>query len=193
MIYRDAKPFSLLLEGFVRARIAASVVLAAAMMLGTTGCSFFATQATLKQYDPSDGVGATIGTVKVRNALLLSKDGKDASLLVNLINDGDQSVDVNIQYDGSPGKLTSTFHLEAGEARTFGSADSTQLVLRGIDTKPGGLFPVWVQYGSNTGKQLLVPVLDATQREYEGLLPTPTPTPTATPTDIPTPSASPSQ
>jgi hypothetical protein len=192
-IGRDVRPFSLLLEGFVKARIAASVVLAAAMMLGTTGCSFFATQATLKHYDPSDGVGATIGTVKVANALLLTKNGEEASLLVNLINTGEKAADVHIQYEGSDGKLTSTFRLAAGQVRTFGAADSPQLILQGINTEPGGLFPVWVQYGANTGKQLLVPVLDGSQKEYAGLLPTPTPTPTPSPTDIPTPSASPSK
>lgn len=189
-IVHDVRPISLLLEGFVRARIAASVVLAAAMMVGATGCSLFVPQSTTRQYDPSDGVGATLGSIQVRNALLFTKDGEEASLLVSIINDGEQPADVNIQYEGSDGKLTSTVRLDAGQAKTFGAKGSKQLVLQGINTKPGALFPVYFQSGSDTGKQLLLPVLDASQKEYAGLLPSPTPTPT--PSGIPTPSASPS-
>lgn len=179
----------------MRARIAASVVLAASLLLTTTGCTFLVDQATVKSYDPSDGVGATVGDVKVRNALLLSSDGQNASFLVNLVNDGDTTVSVLIQYDGmdaagTPGKVDTNVQLDAGEVKTFGSADTRQLVFRGIGTQPGALFPVWVQYGTNTGKQLLVPVLDGSLTEYAGLLPTPVPT--ATPTSIAAPSPSPS-
>ena len=85
----------------MRARIAATVVVAASLLLSTTGCSFFAPQSTLKRYDPSDGVGATVGQVKVRNALLLSEDGQQASFLVNLINGSEKTVTVLIQYDGT--------------------------------------------------------------------------------------------
>jgi hypothetical protein len=183
-IVHDVRPISLLLEGFVRARIAASVVLAAAMMLGATGCSLFVPLSTTKLYDSSDGVGATLGSIQVRNALVFTKDGEEASLLVSIINDGEQPADVNIQYEGSEGKLTSTVRLDAGEAKTFGAKGSKQLVLQGINTEPGALFPVYFQSGSDTGKQLVLPVLDASQKEYKGLLPSPTPTPT--------PSASPS-
>jgi hypothetical protein len=181
----------------VRARIAASVVLAAVLVLSTTACTFISTQATLKHYDPSDGVGATVGVIQVRNALLLSKDGQRASFLVNLINDGQSTESVLIQYDGTKSdgtqsKVNTKVTLNSGEVKTFGSSDTRQLVFTGIDTKPGALFPVWIQYGQETGKQLLVPVLDGSLAEYHGLLPTltPTPTPTATVTPVPTPSAS---
>ncbi|HEY0259394.1 MAG TPA: hypothetical protein VGC18_06030 [Lacisediminihabitans sp.] len=161
-------------------------------MLSTTACTFFSPQATLKHYDPSDGVGTTIGDVKVENAILLSKNGKDASFLVNFINDGDKDVRLLVQYDepGAKGsKVDTTVRVGAGETKTFGSSDTRQLVFTDIDTKPGALFPVFVQYGEKTGKQLLVPVLDGSQKEYAGLLPTPTPTPT--PTSTPSPSSSP--
>ncbi|MET4781264.1 hypothetical protein [Glaciihabitans sp. UYNi722] len=179
----------------MRARIAASVVLAAALLLSTTGCTFFSAQATLKHYDPSDGVGATVGDIKVRNALLLSKNGERASFLVNLINDSQNTETVLIQYDGAnsngdAGKIDTRVTLDAGEVKTFGSKDTRQLVFNGIDTKAGALFPVWVQYGNTTGKQLLVPVLDGSQAEYKGLLPSPKPKPAVTPS--PTPTTSPS-
>jgi hypothetical protein len=186
----------------VRARIAASVVLAATLLLSTTACAFLATQSTLKKYDPSDGVGTTIGQVKVRNALLLTKDGSEGSLLINLINDGTKTVSVLIQYDGTAadgtsGKVDTRVQLDAGEVRTFGSSDTRQLILSGIDAKPGALFPVYVQYGTLTGQELMVPVLDGSLSEYSTLLPSPAPsaTPPIAPTviPVPTPSATPSK
>lgn len=166
----------------MRARIAASVVLAAGLLLGTSGCTFFSPQSTLIQYDPSDGVGIQIGSVKVRNALLLTQDSERASFLVSLINDGSTAVDFNIQYTLKPGgKKTTTVHLEAGEVKTFGNTVTDQLILQGINKKAGQLYPVFFQSGTHTGQQLLIPVLDGSWSNYEGLLPTAKPTPTATP------------
>ena len=178
----------------MRARIAATVVLAASLLLSTTGCSFFAPQATLKHYDPSDGVGTTVGQVKVRNALLLTKDGQQASFLVNLINDGENTVNVLIQYDGTtadgaPGKVDTRVQLDAREVKTFGSSDTRQLLFSGINSKAGSLFPVFVQYGTQTGEQLLVPVLDGSLPEYSKLLPSPLATANPTVTPVPTPTA----
>jgi hypothetical protein len=197
-----SKPFSLVLEGPVRSRRAASVVLAAIVLLGTAGCSFFAPQTTLKPYNPSDGVGATVGDIVVSNALLLSSDGKTGSLLVNLINDGDRDVTVKFQYDatvdGTAAKVNTGVVVDPGAATSFGGSGEQKFYLDGISTKPGELFPIYVQYGQQTGKELLVPVLDGTLPQYTNLMPTAAPSPTAnatppttadaTPTATPTPS-----
>jgi hypothetical protein len=187
------------LEGPVRVRIAATVVVAASLLLSTAGCSFFSPQ-MVKQYSPSDGVDTTVGQVKIRNALLLTRDGNVASLLVSLVNDGSKTVNVLIQYDGTtasgaPGKVDTRVQLDAGEVKTFGSSDTRQLLFNGIDSKPGSLFPVFVQYGTLTGAQLRVPVLDGSLSEYSKLLPTPLPTatPSANPTVIPVPTPTPSK
>ena len=159
----------------MRARIVASAVLATALLLGTTGCTFFANQATLTPYDPSDGIGATIGTVEVRNALLLTKDGQEASLVATFINDGAEAVSLTVRYDTLQGSHSDTLDLKAGESQTLGAQDSGKYVIQGIDTRAGALFPMFLQYGSLTGTQLLVPVLDGTQAEYSKLLPSPSP------------------
>jgi hypothetical protein len=184
----------------VRSRRAASVVLAAIVLLGTAGCSFFAPQTTLKPYNPSDGVGAKVGNIVVSNALLLSKDGKTGSLLVNLINDGDSDVTVKFQYDatvdGTAAKVNTDVVVDPGAATSFGGNGDKKFYLDGISTKPGELFPIYVQYGQQTGKEMLIPVLDGTLPQYTNLMPTPapsasaTPSPTAsaTPTATPTPS-----
>ena len=132
--------------------------------------------------------------MKVRNALLLTNDGQQASFLVNLINDSEKTVNVLIQYDGTTasgasGKVDTRVQLDAREVKTFGSSDTRQLLFSGINSKAGSLFPVFVQYGTLTGEQLLVPVLDGSLPEYSKLLPSPLPTatPTANPTVIPIP------
>ena len=171
----------------MRARIAVSVALAAGLLVGTTGCTFFSEQATLKPYDPSDGVGASVGSVDIRNAILLTKnDGKSASLLVDFINQGDSPVAMSIQYTSKSGKTTIVKALPANGVRSFGGGNGEQqLQLANVKTVPGKLFPVYFQYGSATGKQVMVPVLDGSQAEYHSLLPTPKPTPKTTPTNIP--------
>ncbi len=167
----------------MRARIAASIVLAAGLLVGTSGCAFFSPQSTLIHYDPSDGVGTSVGSVKVRNAFLLTSDGERASMLINFINDGTSSVDLTVQYTLKPGgKTTTTVHLKPGQVRTYGSKETNQFILQGVDKKPGQLYAVWFQYGDHTGEQLLLPILDGTWSQYKGLLPTASPTPTATPT-----------
>ena len=172
----------------MRARLAASVVLAGALMLGTSGCAFFSEQATLIHYDPSDGIGASVGHLQVRNALVLTKDGETGSFLVNFINDGTSTIDFTVQYKNSADKTVVTdITLKAGQTKSYGGSEDKQLQFYKMGTKAGNLFPVWVQYGSHTGAEMPVPVLDGTWQTYKGLLPTatPTPTPTATATTNP--------
>ena len=64
-------------------------------------------------------------------------------------------------------------------------------MLTELGTKPGSLAHIYFQYGDEEGRQLMVPVLDATQEQYQILPPTPTPTPTPTPVMTATPSPTP--
>lgn len=183
----------------MRTRIAASVVLAASLALTMSGCTFFAVNSTIQSIDAGAGVGAVLGQLKVRNAILLTKNGQQASFLVNLVNTGTKPLSVRVQYNsktptGATSKVDTTVHLDAGEVTSFGSADTDKLIFNGIDSKAGTLFPVWVQYGTNTGTHLLVPVLDGTLPAYSKLLPTPTPSPAIPvgPTVIPIPTPTPS-
>ena len=142
--------------------------------MGTTGCTFIAQQATLIQYDPSDGVGTEIGNVAVRNAVaLINEDGHAISLMVTLVNTGSKIANVNLQYKSGGEKTTTTKSVRAGDVATYGtSPDDTQIIILNPGVKAGGLLPVYVQYGDNEGKELLVPVLNADNHpEYEDLLP----------------------
>jgi hypothetical protein len=183
----------LVLEGPVSARRAASVVLAAVVLLSTAGCTFFAPQTTLKPYDPSDGVGTQVGNVKVANALLLTSDDSHASLVLSVINGSDNGVSLKLQYegvneDGKKGRVNDHVFVNEGDVKSLGGRGEKKLLIDVEDAKPGTLFPIYFQYGSHPGKELLVPVLDGTLPQYTKLLPakvTPTPTPTPTPTSTP--------
>jgi hypothetical protein len=185
----------LVLEGFVRRRIAVAAVLAVGLVLGTTGCTFFAPQATLIKYDPSDGVSLNLGKIQLRNAFVISPKGTDANFVGVLINTSKSNVTVEFQYTSHTGGTikTVTLHkaLDPGQIISFGNPGVEQMVFRGADIKAGSLLKVFVQYDNVSGENLLLPVLNGTQAAYQHLgpspLPKPTPTPTATPTPTPTP------
>lgn len=172
------------------ARGAASIILAGALALGMSGCGFFAPQATLIQYAPSDGVEGDVGDIKVRNAVALSEDGTDASLIMTIINSGTSNADVNFQYVDAAGKtITATVSVAGNTNLSVGNTGEAQLVLSGLDVELGSLLPVYLQYGSEEGQELLVPVIPAEHSEYTGL--TPTPLPTLSPTGTPGPTETP--
>ncbi len=175
----------------MKTRLVASVALAGALLLGTSGCTLFAVQGTLVQYQPSDGVAANVGDVKVRNLVGLSDNGDDISLLMTIINAGDSAASVNFQYDNADGeKTTITIDVPAHSSVNVGSGgDGEEAILRNAGATVGGLIPIYVQSGKDSGKQVQVPVLDGASAEYSPLLPEPLPsvTPTATPTPTETP------
>ena len=156
------------------ARAAASVVLAGALLVGTTGCTFIAQQATLIQYDPSDGVGVEVGNVAVRNVVgLINNDGHAISLMVTFVNTGSRSASMKIQYQSGGEKTTDTKQINANAVATYGTTpDETQIIILNPGVEAGGLLPVYFQYGDHEGKELLVPVLNADNHtEYKDLLP----------------------
>lgn len=145
------------------ARAAASIILAGALLVGTAGCTFITPQATLEKYDPGDGVGVDVGNVQVRNAVaVLGEDGHALSLIVSIVNSGSRSANVDLQYQSSGEKTTITKAVNANDVAAFGNTDEKQIVILNPDVKAGALYPVFVQYGDNEGKVMLVPVFDGT-------------------------------
>jgi hypothetical protein len=180
---------SLVLEGFVRRRIAAVAVLAVGLALGTAGCTFSTPQATLIKYNPSDGVSANVGKIQIRNAFVIAPHGKSANLIAVFINTSTTAENVHLQYEshagGTAARKTIVIHMDGGQVISFGNPGVPQLVFEDADVPAGALIKVFVQYGSVSGQNVLMPVLNGTQSYYKGLGPSATPTPT--PSDIPTP------
>ena len=163
----------------MRARIATSVVLAAGILLGTSACNLVAPQATTIHYDPSDGVSATVGSLSVRNALLVSDDAGLANLSATVVNTGDSAQTLTVQYEAGSSKVNTEVAVDGRSTVIIGSEGGPSVVVSLSDVVPGSLFPIFVQYGNETGSEMLVPVLDGTLKEYSTLVPTPAPTPAA--------------
>jgi hypothetical protein len=159
-----------------RARVTASIVLAAAVALGTTSCNLFAPQATLKIYDPSDGVSATVGDVAVRNAIVFA-DGEDTGfLLATVINTGTAPHAVTVQVGSGEDRQEFTLTVDGGTTTTFSAGDERRLELDPLQEPAGAVIPVFVQYGTEEGVEIEVPVLEQdTFAEYATLTPTPAP------------------
>ncbi|MFC6357023.1 hypothetical protein [Luethyella okanaganae] len=155
----------------MRARIAASVILAAGILLGTSACNLVAPQATTKHYDASDGVSADIGDLDVRNAILISETGTDGNLVVTVVNKAGTAARLAVQFESKGKKITQHVVLAGDSTTVLGEPDGEVVILRGIDSIPGSLVPVFFQYGEASGKELLIPVLDGGLPEYSELLP----------------------
>jgi hypothetical protein len=156
----------------VRRRFYAPLALSAAVLTATTGCTLSAEIATMKDYDPSDGVGADLGDLALRNILLISNDEGDANLVMTVVNSGGDDISLNVQFDSGAGTTTSSLDIQATPSRTrIGDDPSEGIVLSGPDVVLGGLFPMYFEYGDVPGELVLVPVLDGTLPEYELLVP----------------------
>jgi hypothetical protein len=179
----------------VKARIATSVVLAVGILLGTSACNLFVPQSTTVAYDPGDGVGADMGDLSIRNAILFVGENQGANLVLTVVNTSADDARLKIEMKSAtpPASTTvqipgdPTAHIPGGETKIFGADTAAPISFGGVDFQAGSLVPVYFQYGSVEGKELLVPVLDTSMQEYQGLAPTPTPTPVVTPTVKPTP------
>lgn len=157
------------------ARGAASVVLAGVLLLGTTGCTFFAVQATNIVYQPSDGTAAKVGDVKLINVIALSADGKDVALVFSAVNTGSDPVTITLQSTDPSGMTTkNSVNIAPNSTTSVGGLGSSRIILRDVNVALGGLLPVYAQYGDNEGVQMMVPVLDgSTLAQYVDLLPAP--------------------
>lgn len=173
----------------VKARTWASLAGALTLVGALTGCSIFSVGMTQHPYDASDGVSVTVGDVRLLNVLVITEDGEDGNLIGSAVNSGDSDVDLVLQYESDGEKVDVEVEVPARSVLRFGEEDQVQLP--GIDVVPGSLLKLYVQYGSQQGKQIEVPVLTDELPEYDGLLPTPTPTPTPTVTATPEPEETP--
>jgi len=177
----------------VQSRAVASALLAAVVTVALAGCNFLGGDILPRKYDPSDGVGTSLGDLDVRNALLVTDgEGSTASLVVSVVNTSDDDQNLSVQYESdaataTSGRADATVAVAAHSIVTLGFGTEQQLVLADIDTEPGALFPVYFQSGSSEGKELQVPVLPPALMEYSTLTPSPTPTPVPVPTPVITP------
>ena len=148
----------------------AAVAIAAAVALGTTGCTFNSPVASLEVYDPSDGVNATVGKIHVRNFMYLTTATGEGALFGTLTN---QDVDavattVELHAHGSSETAEVPVLVGAGQKLDLGY-NGGQAIPLGVTAKAGELIELHVTVGSEK-VTLNVPVLDGTFSQYAPLL-----------------------
>ncbi|SDS31668.1 hypothetical protein [Agrococcus carbonis] len=80
-------------------RLAAAAAAAVVVTIAATGCNILTPQATQIEYDASDGVSGTTGTVTMHNAMLIGEpDGSELNLAVTFTNEGEATfVEVRVE------------------------------------------------------------------------------------------------
>lgn len=155
----------------MKSRVAASIALAAALMLGATGCTFSANIATEKPYDPSDGVGAEVGELSIRNALLIGDDPEELNLVMTVVSAADTDRRVTVQWEADGERVTEEIFVGANGRTAFGGPEQDQVLITGSGATIGGLVPVFFAYPGTEGVEVLIPVLDGSLPEYELYIP----------------------
>lgn len=162
----------------MRIRAVATAALASALLVGTAGCGVFVETATLKQYDASDGVAATIGDLAVRNLLIITNEQGDAAVIGNIVNNTSSLEFLSIEVRGATALSTQTGAYPG--ITKLGIADENPVVLFGAGVVAGEFVDVYLQYGSNEGQLVSVPVLDGTDPIYAPYVPVAAETPAVT-------------
>ncbi|MFT4214441.1 MAG: DNA modification methylase [Microbacterium sp.] len=162
----------------MNSRRLAAVALAAAAVLGTTGCNMLAPQATTIEYSPAEGV-SIVGSapLQVRNALLVADEsGTSANFLAAIVNDTDTDETLIVSVAGQ----IQTVQVAARTTVSLGFNGAEPLLFSGIDATPGTDLDLTFQSGQGEAVAHSVPVLDGTLDYLTDFVPTPIPTPTPT-------------
>ncbi|MFT6973006.1 MAG: hypothetical protein ACJAV4_000219 [Pontimonas sp.] len=150
----------------------APLVLASTLVLSVGGCTWSAEIATDKAYDPSDGVGATMGDVALRNVLLITNDDGVANLVLSIVNSSGGDVALQVQYESGTQRVSDFLEIASSPQLTRVGDDPTMgLLISGKDVIAGSLVPLYFQYADVPGELLFVPVLDGSMPQYELLVP----------------------
>jgi hypothetical protein len=151
-----------------RSARALAVPAAVALILGLAGCSATNPMTTQWEYDPSDGVGETLGDVHFGNLIVLTADEGSPGTLVGFVgNRGDQDLQVTIEFEGSSTEV----ELARGETVLLGPDRDDSLDIDSVGARPGSKVEAVLSTDRGGSSTLLLPVLDGTLPEYADLVP----------------------
>ncbi|GAA1639261.1 DNA modification methylase [Microbacterium flavum] len=136
----------------------APVALAAALLVGMTGCSMISPQATTIAYSAADGVNIPdSGPLKVRNALLVADEsGERANFLAAVVNDTDKAATLSVTAGGTE----KTVRVPARSTVSLGFDGADPILFDGLDALPGTDLEVTFHSGDGQSIVYSVPVLD---------------------------------
>jgi hypothetical protein len=138
-------------------------------VVALSGCSLSRNVSSLDPYSPSDGVISDIGSLKVRNVLLIKSEGPQAVLIGSFVNSSDTAISANIQTVDQDNNRT-IYKFEVGPKAKYDLGYGGNLgILLEITEGPGSMHTIFVSDGMNP-IQLAVPVLDGSLAEYRPFL-----------------------
>jgi hypothetical protein len=146
----------------VKSRLIASLVVGAAVLVGTTGCSMISNQATTIPYSAAEGVNVYgSGPLEVRNAFIVANDdGTLGNFVAAIVNQTDESQTLTIEIGQSPDVIRETVRVPANSVISFGSDETEPLLLEGIELLPGTDVPGFFASGDSEGALVSLPILD---------------------------------
>lgn len=148
-----------------KTRRLAAVSVAAAALLGASGCSAVNYQATTQQYAASDGTRADVENVQFRHmAFVTDEAGNPARAMGSIINSGAEDVEVELDVDGESFSAT----LPAGEKVSLELDE--ELVVESFQGEPGEMHEITVSVDGES-EQIMASVFDGVLPEYRHLLP----------------------
>jgi hypothetical protein len=116
-------------------------------------------------------VGAEVGELSIRNALLIGEDPDELNLVMTVVSTADSDRRVTVQWQAGGERVTEEIFVNADGRTSFGGPEQDQLLVTGTGATIGGLVPVFFAYPGAEGVEVLIPVLDASLPEYELYLP----------------------
>lgn len=160
-------------------------------LLSVTGCGYINAQQTSHQYAASDGVREDLGSLQLRNMLIVSTGANKPGRVIGAVFNTSSS-DATLTINGASGSQTS-IPVKA-KSQTYLNETTDAAILSTSGGNPGSLVSVTIKTGSDS-RTVQFPVLDGSLKEYEKYIPaTATPSPSvsgsATSSATPTPSAS---
>jgi hypothetical protein len=148
-------------------------------LLSVTGCGYINPQQTSEQYSASDGTRTDLGTLQLRNFIIVS-DGEDKPGRVIGAVYNTSSNDVVLTIKGAEGSQTQVPIKQ--NSHTLLNDSTAAAILSTAGAKPGAVAEVTIsENGTNKDAMFKIPVMDGTIVDYKTYLPTePTDSATAT-------------
>ncbi|GAB2834842.1 DNA modification methylase [Microbacterium insulae] len=158
----------------MKPRHLASIAVATALVLGTTGCSMISPQATTIEYSAAEGVNVyDSGPLDVRNAFIVATDdGAVGNLVAAIVNDTDESHTLRIELGEGSSAQSFEQTVPARTTVSLGADGEDPILVEGLYTPPGADIPGYFQSGDGDGTLISVPVLDGELPYLAPLVPT---------------------
>lgn len=171
-----------------RGKLAMATAALGVGLLSVTGCGYINPQQTTEQYSASDGTRTDLGSLQLRNMLIISDGENKPGRVIGAVYNT-SSTDAKLTINGAGG---SQVQVPVKKNSYVLLNDSTAaVILSTTGAKPGSLEDVTIREdGTGQDAKFQIPVLDGTIVDYKKYLPTAEPTSSGTPSGTSTPSPS---